>query len=360
MDDDGLHDFTDRALRELLSKPDNLREFLREVVPDTADGFDFDRMKPAPREFILGNWRYRSPDLMFEIPFRTSESEVWALVCVMLEHQSNADWLVPLRSYLYGAHYWEWKLRTWEELPAPKTKLLLTPVLPIVLHTGPRPWTNIRTLRETLGPPEAFHQFTPDWQPIFWELATHSFEELLDGPAAFLQALAILKANDSELAEAQRRFQMVMHQIEPLHDKGRVRWQDLLRFLLGWAHYRRPIKERPEWHGLADQLHFDADRLREIRQMGLTIAQGIFQEGWQEGQKEGRQEGKQEGRQEGFLDGALLRARKHLRSAAQPRLGAPAESVSASIEKLSDLDRIDRMIDRIEAAASWEDLLAIP
>jgi hypothetical protein len=72
----GLHDFTDRALRDLLSKAENLREFLTAAVPELAPGFDVDRMREAPKEFLLGNWRRRAPDLLFEIPYRTGDTEV--------------------------------------------------------------------------------------------------------------------------------------------------------------------------------------------------------------------------------------------------------------------------------------------
>jgi len=134
-----------------------------------------------------------------------------------------------------------------------------------------------------LAPPAAFHAFVPDWQPLFWELATHSAEELLNGPAAFLQALTILKADDSELADAEQLFGAIFERIDPLHETGRVRWTELLHFLMGWAHHKRPAGERPDWHTFAAQLKTTADRKREIENMGTTIAQSIYQEGRQEG-----------------------------------------------------------------------------
>jgi hypothetical protein len=63
-----VRDFSDRVLRELLSKPANLRGFLGDVVPDLVNRFDFEKMQPAQREFFLGNWRSREADLLFEIP----------------------------------------------------------------------------------------------------------------------------------------------------------------------------------------------------------------------------------------------------------------------------------------------------
>jgi len=60
MNDDSPRDFADRMLCEALSKPENLRGLLQNAVPELADGFEFERMWPAKREFLLGNWRRRN------------------------------------------------------------------------------------------------------------------------------------------------------------------------------------------------------------------------------------------------------------------------------------------------------------
>jgi hypothetical protein len=346
---DALRDFTDRAVRDLLTQPDNLRELLAAAAPGLAAGFDVDRMRPAPREFLLGNWRHREADLLFEIPYRTGpDTEAWALVCVLVEHQTKTDWQIPLKTFVYAAAYWEWQWRTWEEAKAPKAALALTPVLPIVLHTGPRPWGSAKSLRELMAPPAAFHGFAPDWQPLFWELAAHPAEELLNGEAAFLKALSILKADDAELAEAQQLFRAVFRQIDPLHEARRPRWENLLRFLLGWAHFKRPKAERPAWQQTATGLITDADRRRETATMGQTIAEAIFEEG------------EIKGRQEGLHDGACRHAREAIVRVVRKRLGVPNQAVREALDKITDLDRLDRMLDRHDEAVSWTDLIETP
>lgn len=299
-------------------------------------------MRPAPREFFLGNWRRRAADLLFEIPYRTAEREAFALVCVLVEHQTRTDWQIPLKTFVYAALYWEWQWRTWEEARPPRPDLALTPVLPIVLHTGPRPWGSARTLRELLGPPAAFHAFVPDWRPLFWELATHAPEELLSGRAAFLQALTILKADDREPAEAEQLFAAVFRQLDPLHETGRVRWRELLGFLLGWALHRRPKAERPHWQSVAVQLQQTAERQREIEAMGQTIAQSLIEEGLQKGLQEGQ----------------VQHARRTLIRFGSRKFGTPPESVRQTIEQITDLDRLDRLTDQVGQAFSWPELLA--
>ena len=88
-DDEPLRDFPDRALRQLLGYPQHLRSLLRCVVPELADGFDCDRARSLEREFPLDDWRRRESDLLFLIPYQTAGEELWALVCVLIEHQKR-------------------------------------------------------------------------------------------------------------------------------------------------------------------------------------------------------------------------------------------------------------------------------
>jgi hypothetical protein len=333
MDDDAQRDFTDRALCQLLAKAENLREFLAAAVPQLAVGFDFDRMRPASQEFLVGNWRRRTPDLLVEIPFRTGSEERWAVVCVLLEHQTKSDWQAPLKSFEYAALYWEWQWRVWERAASPRPEFVLTPILPIILHTGPRPWGSARAIRELLGPPEVFHAFAPDWQPVFWELAAHSTEELLNSKAAFLQALTILKADAAELADAERLFTEIFQRLDPLHETGRVRWRDLLGFLLGWAQNRRPSAERREWHDLATGLHHESNRRREIENMGKTIAQSLMAEA------------------------EVAYARRTLLKLGRKRFGPPTEDTVAAVNAITEIDRLDRLIERLDDVKSWDELL---
>jgi hypothetical protein len=103
----------------------------------------------------MDDWRSRECDLLIEIPYRTDAGERLALVCVLVEHQSAPDPRMPLRLLVYAVLYWERQWRTWEESSPPRQPLRLTPVLPLVLYTGHRPWHPGRTLADLLAEPEA-------------------------------------------------------------------------------------------------------------------------------------------------------------------------------------------------------------
>jgi len=47
----------------------------------------------------------------------------------------------------------------------------LTPVVPIVFHTGKKVWRKHRKLAGLLGGPQAFRKYAPSWRPLFLDLA---------------------------------------------------------------------------------------------------------------------------------------------------------------------------------------------
>lgn len=173
-----LHDFPDRAIRKLLEHPANLRDLVTAVAPELARQLDFAKLEPVqPREFLLDDWRSRESDLLFRVPLRRHRGHPGTLVCVLVEHQSQADPRMPLRMLLYAVLYWEREWKDWEarsgqrSRPSERTPLRITPVLPIVFHTGSSPWRTARDLADLIEGPEALRRLAPHWPLFLWDLA---------------------------------------------------------------------------------------------------------------------------------------------------------------------------------------------
>jgi hypothetical protein len=337
-------DLPDRVIRQALRHPANLRAFLRRAVPALADGFDCDRLRLLDREFPLDDWRRREADLPFEIPYRLGDAEQWALVYVLIEHQSSEDPVMPLRLLSFLVLYWERQWRVWEQQPAPRPQLVLRPVLPLVLYTGAGRWENNRTLHDLLGKPAEFHGFEPQWGPLFWELAGHSAESLLESGDAWQQVLAVLRAQGDDPADFERIYVEAMRRLQALADQDHVRWYDLMRAILSWGMWRRP---RPERQGLleaAKAAQANVDRQREVGLMGQTIAESIWEEG--------RATGREEGRAEGQLD----LARRLLRESLANRFGTLPEAILQRIDAASDVERLAAAVLQVSRIATSEDL----
>jgi hypothetical protein len=337
-------DLADRALREALRHPANLRAFLRQAVPAQADGFDCDRLRLLDREFPLDDWRRREADLPFEIPYRLGAHEQPALVYVLVEHQSSEDPAMPLRLLYFVVLYWERQWRAWEQLPAPRPALRLCPVLPLVLYTGVGPWQNNRTLHDLLDEPAEFHGFVPEWGPLFWELSGHSAEELLQSGDAWQQVLAVLRAQGEETPAFARVYAEALRHLEPLAGEDKVRWYDLMRIILSWALRHRPRGERPVLLAAAQEAQTNSERQKEVAIMGQSIGETIWDEAWLKGRAEGRAEGQ------------LELARQLLRQLLSDRFGVLPEAVLQRIEGTTDVGRLAAAALQVSRLGSPEEL----
>jgi hypothetical protein len=335
-DDEPLHDFPDRALRQLLCYPQHLRSVLRRVVPTLADGFDCDRARLLEREFPLDDWRRRESDLLFLIPYRTAAGERWALVCVLLEHQSDTDPLMPLRLLLYAVLFWEREWKTWQDLPTPRPPFRLTPVLPIVFHTGPRPWGSNRELSDLLGEPAAFHMFAPRWQPLFWDLASLSPEALLDSAEEWLQALAVVRAENEPAEPFANVYNEVLERLGPLAVADPARYYDLLRMIVTWGVWRRPQAEGAGLMQAAVASQQDAARQKEIR----TMAQSLGHWYVEQGRKEGR----------------LRALRDTLRIQLEERFQVLPEPLQQRIEAVTDPEKLQACLRQVLHVNSLEEV----
>jgi hypothetical protein len=334
--DPPLLDFPDRAIRLLLEHPAHLQQLVSAVAPHLAPGFDFARTVLLNRTFPMPDWRRREADLLFHVPYRAGEAEQAALVCLLLEHQSAPDPSVPLRTLLYAVLYWERPWRQWEERHRRGELLRLNPVLPIVFYTGPEAWPTNRTLADLIALPEPFRPYVPCWEPLFWNLAEQTPEALLSAAGEWLQALAVVRSEREAPEAFWAVFADVARRLEPLSLRDKVRWQDLMWFLLSWAQRRRPREERDRVAATATATIANAALREEIQAMSQTIGQT-----WE---------------QEVLARGQLLACRENLRAFLEGRFGALPEELVQRIETAEDLERLRDCIRQVGRITSLDQL----
>ena len=63
---------------------------------------------------------------------------------------------------------------------------------------------------------------------------------------------------------------------------------------------------------------------------------------------------------EGRAEGQLREARKIVLRQGRLRFGAPTVEDEAAVQAVTDLERLERMGDRMLTAAGWQELLAVP
>ena len=342
-----LHDFPDRAHRHLLENPDNLREFLQRAVPQVAAGLDFGRVRLLRRDQRLPDRRQTENDLLFEIPFCHAEPEgpATTLVDILVEHQSDPDPAMPLRTLLTATLHWTEQWRAWGAFHEPRQPLRLSPVVPIVFHTGDDAWLSYRTLADLVVVPEALQAHVPSWKPLFWQLFRQPPETLRQASGEWLRTMALVRAKDLPLEEYERLYAEVARSLEPLGLRDRMRWHELMDFLLAWTHYQRKnAEEITRLHAIA------ADSYQNIalREEVTTMSQAV-QQTWAEWAKTHYTA-------EGEVRGELRANRKTLRLLLERRFSPLPAALVERIEACDDLRRLEDSIARVLDIQSPDEL----
>jgi Putative transposase, YhgA-like len=274
------HDFPDRVIRDALRQPGNLRELFFRWRPELASRLDFDHMREVPRLFLLDDYRERESDLLVEVPFLDQPDALPLLICLLVEHQSTVDNAMPLRLLLYAVLYWESQWRAWSAEHPRGQPLRLTPVLPVVLYTGGEPWDGNRTLADLFPTQETLQAFVSQWQTWLCDLNTFSVEEMVHSPAAFWQALAVVRNERAPADEYLRIIEEVARQLATLAEQERPRWDQLLKLVLYWSIYRRARGEHPNVINLVRASQsgtlFQMEVEKMAEQMELTWEEEIF------------------------------------------------------------------------------------
>jgi hypothetical protein len=334
-DPEELHQFPDRLFRRELQIPANLRELIEDLDNELAAKLDFDRARLWKREHVFDDWRHFERDLPFLIPY-LSDPDQHLLLCLLLEHQSQADRLMPLRMLVNGTMFWENEWRQWEANQAKSGPLELTPIVPVVFHTGLTRWVSNRTLADLVRGPEPLRQLTPQWPIRFWDLAERTTDELLSASSPWLNALAVVRATRDDASRFRSVFAAAVGRLAGLASRDRMRWRDLMWMLISWALRRRPRDERPGLVEVALEYQPDPDSQKEVGTMSATLGQTL--EEW------------------AGLRGELAASRRLLCRLLEDRFGSLPDDLLHQINGVTDLDRLERAIRQCPTLGSLDDL----
>jgi predicted transposase YdaD len=280
----------DAVFRRVLGEPANAASQLRSVLPTAlASRLDLDKLTQVPGSFVDDALRARYSDLVFSVPLAGQP----ALVYVLIEHQSTADPMMAARMLGYLVRIWERYLR---DHPAAAR---LPVIIPLVLHSGQRPWTAPVQLLDLIDADpatiDAADPYLPRFTFLLDDLARVDEQALrtrpLTAPARVTLLLLKTAAGNPHLAA----------ELEA--------WADELRAVLaqpGGAEqftallsYIELVSEVP-----ADQLqHLIATLGPQAEEAYVTTADMLRAEGEARGRAEGEARGRAEGEARGRAEG---------------------------------------------------------
>jgi hypothetical protein len=333
-----IREFNDRGTLWLLEDPAHLRSLIQILEPELAGRLDTEHAERVNRSFIPADLQKEESDLIFRIPFRTDDgddTDVEVLIYVLLEHQSKPDPLMGLRLFLYLGELWDTQLREWRDAQ-PTTPLRLLPVVPMVFYTGLDNWNTPINISGLMNLPQTLQRFIPTWETLFLNLHRTPSETLTQFATAVGYALHVLQAEKKPLAELEQVLREAMAGLEGLTAEQSGQWLRVAWYLVLLTYHRR---ERPEYNELVDLIQAAArgSKFRErteVENMAESMAQWV--------EKKAKSE-----------EACSLLLRLGIK-----RFGAPDAQTLSMLAATTELEAVERLVDRLLEVETWQELLA--
>jgi hypothetical protein len=326
-----------------------LRTWLPAELLGHLDLAQLQRVDPVTGDDRLGE---RRADLVFQATFAARP----ALIQFVIEHQSTVDRDMALRLLRSLVDLWtDWRRR--------HPRGALPPIVPCVVHHGPRRWTAPRDLQGLLdlGPEataQALRPLLPQLRYLLDDLNRASEDQLRERPWPALPKLTALLLKftgpETDFGDHLPRWADLVGDV--VDDEDRDAWPVVVRYILTAT----PTDPR----ALADKLegHLPGPAQEEIMATvdnlyTRTRAAGRA-EGLELGLEKGRSEGRSEGRNEGRNEGRTETLRATLRKLLRLRFGGEASPALLARIEAADADALDRWTERVLTAPTAAAVLA--
>ena len=339
----------DRWFRQLLGNVENMRDYLICFTPDLAKSLIFEKARYIPTSvFTVG--RVRISDQLIEIPYFHDQRGHNGVICLILEHQTNVDRYIPLRLMHFDHSYTNAKFVAWEQKASPKKRFNLNPVIPLVFHTGNKPWKRPCTNRQLMDAPKNVIQMASNYEVTVISLREYPLEMFTGSDLPFILALTVARGTclpQKEYSAAVKKAIEKMYQLKV----GEERLRQLLQFMVEWTLHKRNDYEPTDVKAIIDSKTTDSKFKEEYDNMAESTAQRL--------RAKGRQEGETLGIQKGRVEGRVETLRNVLQKLGVKKYGNLSDTLLQSLHSITDADQLDAMIERIDTAASWTELINI-
>jgi hypothetical protein len=178
----------DALVRAIFGQPQYAAEELRAVLPPgVLAEVDLGTLTSVDGSFVDEGLRASCADLLFSVDLRSGGS---AFVYVLFEHQSTLDERMPLRLLRYQTRIWE--RFTAEHPDEPR----VPPIVPLLLHQGPRPWPWRPTFSSVVALDErrraAFDKTVVDFEFVLDDLARQTDARIMSRASDAIVRLTLL------------------------------------------------------------------------------------------------------------------------------------------------------------------------
>ena len=369
----------DPTYKDIFGHAFMVEELVRWLVADLhgarslVEALDFSGLERVHEQSVTthGDEQHRhANDMVWRAPFRESSEDdkddpgAWLYLVVMLEFQSEVDFLMPLRirHYVDSLHVEQWRGRRFRSTDR------LAPVLPIVLYTGRSPWSAAARVIDLVTPgamgagggdgdlaSRVNPLFSGEGYLVVDTLRVGADDLRHDNAAALLAGLENPSPERiaGQLAALHRRLRA--RELAPLRELM-LRWaQQVARQRIGLDLEIRDMAELERLDESDDLEAYYAARRRawqdQYRAEGR--AEGIAQ-----GVEQGIARGIARGREQGFEQGLAAERELLCRLAARKFGAGTAERLAGLLARIGDTRRLAEVGDWIIDCATGDDLIA--
>jgi hypothetical protein len=265
-----VRQFPENGLKQVLTSPGNVRELLTVGKAAVLPRLGFADMKVEATTFVTAEYRHVTSDLVLTLPLLPSKKggrKKRLTVTILIELQAQPDRLMLLRVLDYLVQVWKQQVKQHGERHGSLASVKLTPVLPVVLHTGSYGWEKLGRLVDLMEDAEDFTPFTPDFAPVFVSLPNLT-EAALEQGGSFGQVLALLKARKAGRGAFAQRLEKTVAKLGDLQGGERQRWLELLSYVEALVYHAReanehaPLRERIDTALRDDEARLEVDMVR--------------------------------------------------------------------------------------------------
>lgn len=315
----------DRFFKQLFARPALVAGFCAHYLPsDVAAGLSLDPegLAALPTEFGGQDGAARRADAAYRIPQADGSP---LAIYLLLEHKSRPELLASTQIARYCMAYWEQQLAQGQRR--------LSPILPVLLYHGARPWRAAQDLGDLVATPPFLDAFRPRLRYHLVSLGPGD-PPPRRGPASLQAGLAVLQAAFSpDFAAA---LQAAIARLAALRRPELIA-QDLAPILI-YANQLRPELSAKHLAALAQEA---------LPQWGETVMDKTFESLIQQGRKvgllEGWQEGLQEGRQVGLNEGLMEGLHEALALGIELKFGAAGLELLPHLKRITDIAALRRL-----------------
>ncbi len=332
MADPGIPDPHDRFFKEVFSRHEVVRDFIRLCLPDDIPRLlDLDRIRSVKGSFVDEELASHLSDLLFQIPLKGGGS---AFAYLLFEHKTSPEALAPFQVLRYMVNIWRDHLKGGGGRPLP-------PILPVIIYHGRSPWRTVRRFDALFDAPDVLVPYVPRFDLIFWDLSEYD-DTGFQGAVLLRSAFLLMKHIYSE--DLEERLPRILRLLNEL--VGRRSTLEYLEVLLRYLVCGAPRMEAEDLKRILPEVF--PEKGEQI--MG-TIAEKWLEEGKQLGIRLGIEKGKEAGLMVGLRDSII--------DILQMRFGLAPDWIIQFLNGIDDLDRLKALRRRsltVESLASFAEV----